>query len=310
MANFNVTIDTQPMAQSIDTVNGHVENVTGAVVAMQSAVVAEELSASRQICSNVDNGFFILMKSQLSQKIASCSSIMSSKLMLMKKFRSDILHIQVVMQEDYNRICRRYHLQFIALDKALEARIRELDRAAMEIAAMQKRMFGKLRDDSSCTICYDYDTQFASEKSVTAKVKRKTEKALDAMTCDVEESIMYNRKVGHILRNSIIPAKEEVYIPVVLAETDSMYDTANKVSSVYTADTGIFSNADEVSNQVQSSLPSFRWTPVAKEEHDQVQNAFMQRCSSSKIDDRVTKEMIRLFNESSWAVPVSDGGSQ
>lgn len=310
MADFNITLDTLPMAESIDTVNGHVRNVTGAVIAMQSAVVAEEHSASQQICENVDNGFYILMKSQLSQKIAACSSTMSSKLMLMKKFRIDINHIQEVMQDDYNRICRRYHKQFTALDKALEARVRELDRSAMEIGEMQRKMFSKLRDDSCSVICYDRDTQLTAEQSVTAKVKNKAVRALGAMASDVNGSIAYNRKVEHILKEEKLSSREDAFLPVLMVETDSMFDSTNKVNNVYVAQTNSFSKTDVVANQMQSVASSYEWQPVEKEEHNQVQNDFMQKCNASGIDERVVKEMVRLFNESSWTVPKTDGGVQ
>src|SRR5574344_191514 len=299
MADFNITLDTLPMAESIDTVNGHVRNVTGAVIAMQSAVVAEERSASQQICQNVDNGFYILMKSQLSQKIAACSSTMSSKLMLMKKFRIDINHIQEVMQDDYNRICRRYHKQFTALDKALEARGRALDRSAREIGEMQRKMFSKLRDDSCSVICYDRDTQLTAEQSVTAKVKNKAVRALGAMASDVNGSIAYNRKVEHILKEEKLSSREDAFLPVLMVETDSMFDSTNKVNNVYVAQTNSFSKTDVVANQMQSVASSYEWQPVEKEEHNQVQNDFMQKCNASGIDERVVKEMVRLFNESS-----------
>src|SRR5574344_667207 len=301
MADFNITVDTLPMAQTIDTVNGHVRNVTGAVIAMQSAVVAEERSASQQICQNVDNGFYILMKSQLSQKIAACSSTMSSKLMLMKKFRSDINHIQEVMQEDYNRICRRYHKQFTALDKALETRVYELDRSAMAIGEMQRKMFSRLRDDSCSVICYDRDTQLTAEQSVTAKVKNKAVKALGAMASDVSGSITYNRKVEHILKEEKLSARQDAFIPVLMLETDSMFNRDNKVNNVYVAQNESFTKTDIVANQIQSVSTSYEWQPVTKDEHDKVQSDFMQKCSAGGIDERVAKEMVRLFNESTWA---------
>ena len=48
MAQFNFTVDTEPMADSIDGVANHVDGTTAAVVAMQTAVIiAEEKGAER-----------------------------------------------------------------------------------------------------------------------------------------------------------------------------------------------------------------------------------------------------------------------
>ena len=306
MADFNITLDTIPMAQSIDTVNGNVQGTTTAVVAMHAAVIAEEHATSQQICQNVDNGFYILMKSQLSQKIAACSSTMSSKLMQMKKFRSDINHIQEVMQSDYNRICRRYQKLFTSLDKALEARIHELDRAAMEIGIEEKRMFGKLRDDSACVVCYDGDTQVTAQKSITAKVKSKTGKAIAAMGAEVIDRIVYNRKVEHILEKEKVDSNADSYVPVIVEESDSMFDMTNKVNNVYVPQTECFTNTDIIANQVQSTVQENEWKPVVKEEYDQVQNSFMKCCTESGLEERVVKEMIRLFGSSTWTVPQKE----
>ena len=84
MADFNITVDTQPMADSLDYVNSNVRDVTSSVVAMQSAVVIAQQRASEQICHNVDTGFFVLMKSQFDQKIAAISSKMLSTMQLME----------------------------------------------------------------------------------------------------------------------------------------------------------------------------------------------------------------------------------
>ncbi|MFA6938317.1 MAG: hypothetical protein WCQ67_08810 [Treponema sp.] len=309
MANFDVVVDTRPMASSIDTVNGNVRGVTGAVVAMQSAVVAEQRAASKKICENVDGGFYILMKSQLSQKIAACSSTMSSKLMLMKKFRQDINHIKDVMQEDYNRICRRYGKQFDALNKALESRVHELDRPSMEIAEAQKLLFKKMRDESCSVICYE-DSQVADDEAVTATVKGKSIKAIDAMSKNVNGSIVYNRNVQHILKNESVDTKKENFIPVLIVESDSMFDSSAKVSNIYVPENNNSVGKGVVANQVQAKASEFDWQPVVKEEHDFVKNSFMQKCSSAGVEERVANEMIRLFNESEWSSPKNAGVTQ
>ena len=49
MADFNITVDTHPMAKSLDNVNSNVRNVTASVVEMQTAVVLAEETASTLI---------------------------------------------------------------------------------------------------------------------------------------------------------------------------------------------------------------------------------------------------------------------
>ena len=68
MATFDITVDTSPMANSLDHVNSNVRDVTASVVAMESAVVIAQQEASDHICKNVDTGFFISSTSSGSSK--------------------------------------------------------------------------------------------------------------------------------------------------------------------------------------------------------------------------------------------------
>ena len=104
MSDFNITVDTSPMADSLDYVNSNVRDVTASVVAMESAVVVAQQEAANHICRNVDSGFFLLMKSQFDQKIAAVSSEMLSKMQLLETFKNEIDKIMAIMQDDYERI--------------------------------------------------------------------------------------------------------------------------------------------------------------------------------------------------------------
>ena len=50
MATFNYTVDTIPMAEELASVSRHVNRTTGAVIAMQTAVIAAEEIAAAHIC--------------------------------------------------------------------------------------------------------------------------------------------------------------------------------------------------------------------------------------------------------------------
>ena len=69
MANFNFTVDTKPMADSIDGVAHHVDGTTAAVVAMQTAVVIAEQKGAEKICNNVNFGFILLSVHRFLKKL-------------------------------------------------------------------------------------------------------------------------------------------------------------------------------------------------------------------------------------------------
>ena len=64
MAQFDFVVDTNPMAQSVDGVSMCVNATTAAVTTMQAAVIEENNRASKDICDNVDRGFYSLIRSQ------------------------------------------------------------------------------------------------------------------------------------------------------------------------------------------------------------------------------------------------------
>ena len=128
MAHFNFTVDTDPMANSIDGVAHHVDVTTAAVVAMQTAVVIAEQKGAEKICNNVNFGFYSLIRSQISQKIATHKSKADAKIMELQQQSVSLIAIKGRMEKDYMMLASRYTKLFEGLNKSLRARIFELDK--------------------------------------------------------------------------------------------------------------------------------------------------------------------------------------
>jgi hypothetical protein len=91
MQTFKFTVDTKPMAEEIKSVSRHVNGTTGAVVAMQTAVVIAEERAAEHVCNNVNKGFYSLIRSQISQKMAKLQSDVDSHLMQLVQQKNALL---------------------------------------------------------------------------------------------------------------------------------------------------------------------------------------------------------------------------
>ena len=102
MARIDCLLDTKPMAHEMNSISNHIKGTTAAVVAMQTAVVLAEQKAADQVCSNVNKGFYTMMRSQISQKIASLQSQVDSYLMQLNAQRKQLLAIRTRMERDYN----------------------------------------------------------------------------------------------------------------------------------------------------------------------------------------------------------------
>ena len=300
MADFDITVDTSPMANSLDHVNSNVRDVTSSVVAMQSAVVIAQQRASEQICQNVDTGFFVLMKSQFDQKIAAVSSKMLSTMQLMETIKGDIDKIMVIMQDDYERIKARYFKHFSSLDKALETRIHELDKRAYEISRNYKMSQFKTGSEVIKAICYSNDTQMVNVKQANATVKSKSTKSIGVMAENVIEQMKYSDSVQSILKEIEFEAPREEYVPVIFAETDSMMSEDSSVKNVVTSTEAAFSVNSKYLNQLKESSENFSWKEINDAEFEPIKTSFQQKVNSEVSDERVAREMLRLFDASKW----------
>lgn len=305
MATFDMVIDTIDMARSLDTVNMSVGGVTTSVVAMKSAVVAQEEESAKHICQNVDNGFFMLMRSQLSQKIAKCSSQMSSAVLLMKKYASDLLHIKATMQSDYSRIWTRYRKQFSALDKALDTCVHTLDKAAFEIAKTYDSFLDSGRDSSATSFIALGNTNEIAIKSVSATVKSKSKRALCALSRNISQSVLYNKKISYITSGDSQKGFALDYLPCLYVETQSLYNKDNKITDLYISDSGALPNSkvisDDVLRTIQSGDNKTTWLGVS-ENNKSIVESYFSKMLEGLDDERVRGEAERLFKECNWKV--------
>ena len=90
MARIDCVVDTQPMAEEIKSVSHQINDTTTAVVAMKAAIVLAEQQAADMVCRNVNKGFYTLMRSQISQKIAKLQSEVDSQLMQLNTQRKQL----------------------------------------------------------------------------------------------------------------------------------------------------------------------------------------------------------------------------
>lgn len=307
MATFDITVDTSPMANSLDYVNSNVKDVTASVVAMESAVVIAQQEASSRICKNVDTGFFVLMKSQFDQKIAAVSSEMLSKMQLMETFKNEIDKIMAIMQDDYERIKLRYTKQFLSLDKALETRIHELDKKAYEISRNYKLSQFKTGGEVIKAICYSDDTQLVNVKQASAAVKSKSAKSISVMAADVIEQLRYSDSVKSILKDIEFDERQAEYVPVIIAETDSMMSEDSSIKNYYSSSEAKYVNDPRYLNQIKEKSDAFEWNEVGEKDFESVKNSFQAKVSSEISNERVAQEMLRLFGETKWS---SIGGDE
>ncbi|MDR0710109.1 MAG: hypothetical protein LBF77_08595 [Spirochaetaceae bacterium] len=316
-ATLHFEVDTSPMARTVDSVRGHVNGVAIAVTAMEAAVIAAEQDASRTICENVDNGFYILVKSQISQKAVAAYSEMNSKAGILTQLLKALDNIRNQMQADFNMICRRYNKLFQSLNKSLETRIKELDRPAMRLAEIKSSLvFDRLKNDSSMLVNAAEETISVGQFAIGGRLKQKTRDTMRTLYDSTVESRSYNEKLESILmKQEAGPAgssrgsqekqassSDYFFLPVVVSSTESLLRSGEVIDTVYTAQAGVLQNPAPIVTEVKQVQDRLNWTALQDGDKEQVKKEFISLCESGSSDERLNREMIRLFDESSWEV--------
>ncbi|MDR2798123.1 MAG: hypothetical protein LBB80_07245 [Treponema sp.] len=326
MERYDFTVDTSPMARTVDTVKEHVNGVTTAVSAMKAAVIAAERTASKTICDNVDKGFYVLMKSQLSQKAVAAYTEMISKETILFQLAKALDHVRRQMQDDYNMICRRYHTLFQALNKALETRVKELDRPAMKIAETKKNLvFDRLKNDSSLLFSAAEETLSVSQTAISGKLKQKTRDTIKTLYESTVENRSYHDKLKRIVfresageqilskaekpksftrANGSAPFQDNksYLLPVIFSLTESFLNCHDLIENIYTAQTDKWQHSGPIIAEISSMQGTFNWSSVSTGEKETIKKEFLRFCEQDRPDERTGKEIMRLFEENSWEV--------
>jgi hypothetical protein len=310
MANFNFTVDTSPMAETINSVKRHVTGVTAAVTAMEAAVIATERQASKTICENIDNGFYVLVKSQISQKAIAAYTEMTVKEMTLLQLSKALDSVRHQMEADYNMISARYAKLFTSLDKALETRVRELDRPAMRFAEIKKGVIlGKLKNSCSTLLCASTDVCRFAETAIAGKLKHKIKAVMETLSGEAKQGETYSRKIKNILSDEAAGNDQNncCYLPVVLATMESAVQRDEFVDSVFVVEDGRFANSAAVVTAVNSTESGLvdragKWNDAAEGDKEKLRGEVLSLIEKESLDSRVVNEVLRLFDADNWQV--------
>ena len=195
MADFSFTVDTTPMASEIQSVSHGVNRVSGAVVAMQAAVIAAEKEGADHVCENVNKGFYSLIHSQITQKIAQLTSTVEAKLLELAQYASALKGIQSRMTADYNMISARYTKLFKSINNMLEARVSELDTPVFKLVDRDVRLVeSRMKLNSAQFSVHQLESVLSSQLLAASKVKADAESTLGAIKRYVRDASIQSKK--------------------------------------------------------------------------------------------------------------------
>lgn len=299
MANIDCIVDTEPMARELESVGHHVNATTTAVVAMQTAVVAAEAKAADHVCKNVNRGFYSLIMSQISQKVAKLQSEVDSHLMQLRQYKKQLLAVQQRMERDYNMISSRYLKLFNGLNANLKHRVFELDRPTMDFAIKELDQISNRSLYLTSTVPVSQEESLTlSQRIIVSNMKSRGQRVIESMQhflLDMNEQNELNHRILLARRKA---QDASIAIPVII--TESNFDAEHKNMDVYLNDSSLDRNSQmSIRQTVDSNLDGLQWGKGSfgiKE----VESEFNRMLASSDASNRVKSTMSKLFSNSNY----------
>jgi len=290
-------VDTRPMADSLDNVSRKVNDTTKAVISMKAAVVAADAEASERVCSNVNKGFYTLMKSQLSQKIAQLQSSVDSHLLRLNQQTKMLKSIRTHMQNDYNRTSSRYVKLFDVLNKELKIRVQELDQPIFKFATTEVQTTNNRMTRLVGTFpTMQGEAVTEAQRILASNIKYRSSQVLEASSTFVDGMLRQKMLTDKIMLRSVDSCNAELYAPVVIAESCSDNNTS---ISVYAPQELLGNNGNaSVNNEVFSNVSNLPWKDASMS--DMVRNEFARLMAESYLPERVKNTISKLTQSISY----------
>ncbi len=299
MASIDCVIDTTPMAKEIATVSNHVNATTTAVVAMKTAVIAAEKQAADHVCDNVNNGFYNLIRSQISQKTAKLQSEVDSHLMKLGQQRRQLLALKDRMERDYHMITARYLKLFNSINRNLKQRVLELDRPTFDFAVGEMAKINNRQYLLTADVPLSQNESVAcSQKILVSNLKMRSNSLINSMTRFISQSEEQKALSDRILVSGA-DGNANLSIPVLISETlvdkkgnstvDIVVDEQNLPTPLKAA----------VKNTISMTTSQLAWNDKNKND-EVVANEFNKLLAKSSASTRVKNMMDKMFSSNHY----------
>ncbi|HIZ26802.1 hypothetical protein [Barnesiella sp. An55] len=295
MAYIDCVVDTHPMAKEMQSVSTHIKGTTAAVVGMRAAVIQAEEEAADHVCDNVNRGFYTLIHSQISQKIAKLQSEVDSHLMKLNQLRKQLLSIKGRMERDYGMISQRYIKLFNGLNKSLQQRVYELDKPTIEFSVKEvNTCFNRTKLLTATVPVSQCESLSISQKILASNMKYRGLRVIDSMTKFLADMNTQKQLTDQILlpEQTDVP-EQHLVIPVLISESN-LDKYGNKRVDIFITQAGLSPKSQErIKNAVNEAALSFEWKEGAI--NDEVKNEFSKILSASTSSQRVKDMAHSLF---------------
>lgn len=294
---ITIDVDTDVFDASVEHCTDAVNALTGAVVATKAAQVESKRRASKQIAASIVKGFFEYVGADLSQKIKELASKCESLFFALMGHKENCLSKSKQMQDDYNRISKRYSKIFEDLDKETVSRIEVLDRPTFQFAETAQNLIDR-----------NSNTELLGISTISANESIKLETVLSCSHVKQQASILLAKANNYLqgtyrLANSVrdmldeSQVEEEIMLPVMFVE--SVLNSDNKETKIIGTDEEFTPSGESIDSQLRSRFMSkdVEWDDMKTEDFEKVISYLNADVQSGQMEDRTLKTMLGLLND-------------
>lgn len=295
MTHFDCVVDTEPMAQEMKSVSSQIKGTTAAVVGMRTAVIMAEEAAADHVCDNVNKGFYTLIHSQISQKIAKLQSEVDSHLMKLGQLRKQLLGIKDRMERDYGMISGRYLKLFSGLNKNLQQRVFELDKPTIEFAVKDTNTISNRMRLLTATVPVSQSESLSvSQRILISNMKYQGMRVVDSMSSFLAATEEQQKLTDLILLPMQTEKDSATYMIPVLVSESNIDKYGNKRIEIIVNRSKLTPRSQEaIRNAVQTKITQLEWED--RKVSDEIKSEFSKLLSATSSSQRVKDTANSLF---------------
>ena len=293
----NVIVDTDDFDRSADHCGTMVDALTASVVATETAHTEAIRINSSKISKAIVSGFFKTVRSELGQQIAQLKSSVDATLLHLNQMAKRCTEKHKQMETDYGRITERYSKIFTDLNKELELRVFELDRAAFKTRETATDCANRtLTSSLAGEVAVSAGENSRAQAMLLASVTKSRANQAIALANNFLQAQQQNRNVVNRALHDT-PQERHFYVPVCMAEGVDVENPSTSRRTLYKP--SVIPNSQR--RRMTSELGSARWKPINHERMASVKREFNRLIASEIHDDnphtRRVKEMLNKFIE-------------
>ena len=302
--NIQVYVDSDPVENSVGNCKHQLDLLTGTLVATEAAQVKSIHENAQQIAKSFTDGFFSVVRSNLTQCIAENRTVADSRVMKLLQMSAAIQQKTAQMQQDFHRIADRYTQVFDDLDREASRRIKAIDAAVFGFAAqIDSQTSRPIRSALSADAVLGATEQLeATNTLVAAGVRQRTHSLLQR----AHAYLTTHKSLGLVLNKVLRPEKltDETlhFLPVMQVITDDPQQGVHEEIFAPIAGPCLPDSAALTDNGAVFRLAD-GWGPMDDETREKISKLLLERVSGLHGEEgshasRVARQIWALWQQS------------